>query len=173
LNILNLKKDHSGSVVRDSILKSNESFLSNRDIVPMEPRNRFRVSVVGGGIAGLYCCFELLNECEKAKVDVEVVLLEAQHRLGGRLWTDKTTFSTADNEVFPVELGASWIHGIVDNPLASLANAAEVDFVRTSEDVVMLQAGMNVVDTAKDEYSGKLFDKLLDFAVSYFALISY
>jgi Flavin containing amine oxidoreductase len=167
LNILNLKKDHSGNVVRDSILKSTESLLSNRDIVPMEPRTRFRVCVVGGGIAGLYCCLELLTECEKAKVDVDVVLLEGQGRLGGRLWTDRATFSSSQNgENFAVELGASWIHGIIDNPLASLAKAANVDFVTTSEDVVMLQSGMQVVNSERDEYAGKLFDKVLDFAVS-------
>lgn len=166
LNMLNLKKDHSGNVIWDENARNIDSYIPKRELIPMQSRTQFRVCVVGGGIAGLSCCLELLRECEKQKVNVEVILLEGQNRLGGRLWTDNETFKTVDNEIFPVELGASWIHGITDNPLAALAKGAGVDFVTTSEDVKMLQAGMKLVDAEKDEHSGQLFDKLLDFAVS-------
>lgn len=165
--MLNLKKDHNGNVVRDVSARPSESFLSRRDVIPMKPRFRFRVCVVGGGIAGLTCCLELLRQFENEKIDAEVVLLEGQNRLGGRLWTDRDTFkSVVDGTPLPVDLGASWIHGIVDNPLAVLAKEAKVEFLTTSEDVIMLQAGTKMINAEKDEYAGVLFDKFLDIAVS-------
>lgn len=57
-----------------------------------------KVLIVGGGIAGLTAAIEL------AKTNCEVVLLEAQNRLGGRIFT---IYSGGT----PVELGAEFIHG--------------------------------------------------------------
>jgi hypothetical protein len=170
LGMLNLKKDNSGNVRWDegAIAKTDIPTLLQGAPIPMEPRSRFRVAVVGGGIAGLSCCLEVFVQCERDGLDVEVVLLEGRSRLGGRLWTDRDTFKAGDGvTAFPVDLGASWIHGIDQNPLAALAREAGVDFVRTSEEVKMLKAGMKEVDKAKDESAGILFDKLLDHAVSY------
>lgn len=167
LEILNMKKDNKGNAQWDeqAIAKTDLSTLQGMP-VPMEPRSRFRVAVVGGGIAGLSCCLEVFRQCEREGLDVEVVLLEGRSRLGGRMWTDRDTFKAADGEsAFPVDLGASWIHGIDMNPLAALAREAGVDFVRTSEEVIMLKAGMKEVDKTKDEKAGVLFDKLLDLAV--------
>jgi hypothetical protein len=62
-------------------------------------------------------------------------------------------------------LGASWIHGIDQNPLAAVAREAGAEFVQSSEEVKMLQGGMREVDGEKDEFAGQLFDKLLDLAV--------
>ena len=45
-----------------------------------------------------------------------VVVLEARDRIGGRVWTDR-----ADGLV--TDLGASWIHGIVDSPVFAAAEA--------------------------------------------------
>jgi hypothetical protein len=169
LGMLNLKKDNSGNVRWDegAVAKADIPTLLQGAPTPMEPRSRFRVGVVGGGIAGLSCCLEVFVQCEREGLDVEVVLLEGRSRLGGRLWTDRDTFKAGDGvTAFPVDLGASWIHGIDQNPLAALAREAGVDFVTTSEEVKMLKAGMKEVDKAKDESAGILFDKLLDHAVS-------
>lgn len=82
------------------------------------------------------------------------------------MWTDNGTFTFNDGVTpFPVDLGASWIHGIDLNPLAALAREAGVGFVRTDEDVKMLLAGRVEVDHVKDKKAGELFDKLLDVAV--------
>ena len=56
------------------------------------------VLVIGGGIAGLTATRQL------TAAGVRVTLLEARERLGGRIYTDHTTY-------FPVELGAEFVHG--------------------------------------------------------------
>lgn len=167
LNILQMKKDTSGKLIYDKDVRMSNSVETLQRVkpIPMEDRSRFRVGVIGGGIAGLSCCLELFRICEQEKIDVEIVLVEARSRLGGRILTDTETFKTKDGASFPVDLGASWIHGIDQNPLAALAKEAGASFITTSEDVVMLQAGGQQVDPEKDDRAGELFDKLLDFAV--------
>jgi Flavin containing amine oxidoreductase len=161
LSLLNMRKDHNGNVIwDDSTRPLMDSSSIVKPLIPMEPRSRYRVCVVGGGIAGLSCCLELFRICEKERIDVEVVLVEGRKRLGGRLWTDHETFDS-----FPVDLGASWIHGIDENPLAELAREAGAEFVTTSEDVKIFLAGMQEIDSKKDENAGKLFDEVLDLAV--------
>jgi len=68
-----------------------------------------RVVVVGAGIAGLTVANAL------AHVGVECVVLEARERVGGRL-------HTVDLGGAAVDLGASWIHHPVGNPLRALAD---------------------------------------------------
>lgn len=58
-----------------------------------------RVLVLGGGIAGLTAAWRL------QQAGVEIELLEARDRVGGRLWT------SFEYGPFPVELGAEFIHG--------------------------------------------------------------
>lgn len=66
--------------------------------------------VVGAGVAGLKAARDLHD------AGWSVTVLEARDRLGGRVWTDDATFGA------PVDLGASWIHGLGDaNPVARLA----------------------------------------------------
>jgi monoamine oxidase len=69
--------------------------------MPTPPR---RVAVVGGGLAGLVAARTLVEH------GVEVVVIEARNRIGGRCWTDKG-----------VDLGAHWIHGTEGNPVTNLA----------------------------------------------------
>lgn len=66
-----------------------------------------RVAVVGAGMAGLAAVDRL------SRAGVETVLIEARDRIGGRVWTAASG----------VDLGASWIHGPVGNPLVALADA--------------------------------------------------
>jgi monoamine oxidase len=171
LSLLNMKKDSRGNAIWDDASRPYlDSYLLTSNItklIPMEPRSRYRVCVVGGGIAGLSCCLELFRICERERIDVEVVLVEGRSRIGGRLWTDHDTFKTADsNAKFAVDLGASWIHGIDLNPLAALAVEAGADFVTASEDVKIFLSGMNEIDPKKDVNAGKIFDELLDLAAN-------
>ena len=170
LDTLGMKKGSNGMLVWDQSKRARELLDDTIDLtplIPMEPRSRYRVVVVGGGIAGLSCCMELFQMCERDGVDIEVTLVEGRSRLGGRLWTDRETFKAGDHETpFPVDLGASWIHGIDSNPLAAMALEAKVEFIRASEEVTMLREGGQTVDPEKDEHAGELFDKLLDLAVS-------
>jgi polyamine oxidase len=72
-----------------------------------------RVVIVGAGIAGL----TVANALRQA--DVDCVVLEARDRTGGRL-------RTADLGGWPVDLGGSWIHTPIGNPLRRLADEAGV-----------------------------------------------
>ncbi|WP_284704229.1 flavin monoamine oxidase family protein [Nocardioides bruguierae] len=63
-----------------------------------------RVVVIGAGIAGLTCANALLT------AGVDVVLVEARDRVGGRL-------RTVDVDGHPADLGGSWVHHPEDNPL--------------------------------------------------------
>jgi len=68
------------------------------------------VIVVGAGVAGLTAARLLARE------GARVVVLEARDRIGGRVWTDRRDGRVTD-------LGASWIHGTTDSPVAAAAEA--------------------------------------------------
>jgi len=130
-------------------------------LIPMKARNVFKVGILGGGIAGLACAFELLRLSKSEHLEVEVTILEGRDRVGGRLLTDYDTFS-ADGKGIPVDLGASWIHGIDKNPLANFAREFGIDFVHTNELVKMLGGKMLEIDKNVDTRILKLFDEFLD-----------
>ena len=67
-----------------------------------------RVIVVGGGMAGVSAARALTD------AGVACVVLEARDRLGGRL-------HTVDVGGAPVDLGGSWVHTPVGNPLTAVA----------------------------------------------------
>lgn len=81
---------------------------------------RRRVIVVGAGISGLAAARHLADHGH------EVLVLEARDRIGGRVWTSDRWADA------PVDLGASWIHGIDHNPIAALAAKAKARTVATS-----------------------------------------
>jgi monoamine oxidase len=66
--------------------------------------------IVGAGIAGLTVARILAREGQR------VAVLEARDRVGGRVWTSRSTDGVLD-------LGASWIHGIDGNPVADAVDA--------------------------------------------------
>ena len=77
---------------------------------PVLPGPTRRVAVIGAGIAGLTVA-RLLQAA-----GVEVVVLEARERIGGRIHTMDLAGATID-------LGAAWIHGRSGNPVAAMADA--------------------------------------------------
>lgn len=73
------------------------------------PENtHYDVIVIGAGIAGLSAAHEL------QKAGMKVVVLEANQRIGGRICTVNPWGST-------LELGAAWLPGAENNPLAAIA----------------------------------------------------
>lgn len=78
--------------------------------------------VIGSGFAGIAAANALRN------ASFEVVLLESRDRIGGRIHTD---YSFG----FPVDLGASWLHGVCEeNPLAPIIGRLGLPLYRTSGD---------------------------------------
>ena len=78
------------------------------------------VLVVGAGIAGLSAAQALVCRGH------EVVVLEARKRIGGRIWT------SARWPHAPLDLGATWIHGVKGNPITELADKINACRVTTS-----------------------------------------
>ncbi len=75
--------------------------------------NPGRVIVIGAGWSGLTAANALRN------AGVDVVVLEAKRRPGGRAWTRRVGGH-------PVDLGCSWIHDPIGNPMAKFAAQAGI-----------------------------------------------
>lgn len=58
------------------------------------------VIIIGSGLTGLSLAYFLRN------TNISITLLEANKTLGGRIITDK------ENATSPIELGATWVHGV-------------------------------------------------------------
>ncbi|XP_039016981.1 polyamine oxidase 2-like isoform X2 [Hibiscus syriacus] len=80
------------------------------------------VIVIGAGMAGISAAHAL------HEASIQVTVLESRDRIGGRVHTD---YSFG----FPVDLGASWLHGVSkENPLAPLISRLGLPLYRTSGD---------------------------------------
>lgn len=99
-----------------------------------------RVVVLGAGVAGLAAAADL------NAAGFDVLVLEARDRLGGRVFSDPT-WSDA-----PVDVGASWIHGIEDNELYDRVKAWGLETATTDYDArVRFDAeGERLSDAASD-----------------------
>lgn len=80
-----------------------------------------KILIIGAGIAGLAAAKYFKER------GVEVVLIEAQEKVGGRLRTDRSVGVAFDE-------GASWIHGPEGNPITALATAAAATTFLTDDD---------------------------------------
>lgn len=105
-----------------------------------------QVVVVGAGIAGLAAANAL------AHAGVPAVVLEGRDRIGGRL-------HTADVGGSPVDLGGSWIHSPIGNPLTAWAEQLGVE--RRPADIT---AGMVGVDPASGRLPAEVFERLMALA---------
>lgn len=101
--------------------RPTETYDDGTDAIPGGVRGEpERVIVVGAGFAGLTAANALRN------AGVDVVVLEGRRRIGGRAET-----RTVGGH--PIDLGCSWIHDPVGNPLTRFAEQAGVG--RTPADI--------------------------------------
>lgn len=106
---------------------------------PVRAARSRRVAVIGAGMSGLACARRL------AAAGAETIVLEARDRIGGRIRTDRRWSG------LPVDLGASWIHGVTGNPVAALAREAGARHVATSyEASIAYGPGGDAVDIDAD-----------------------
>lgn len=78
--------------------------------------------IIGAGISGIAAAQELQRN------GFEVTVLEGRNRMGGRIFTSRLWPD------IPLELGASWIHGIRGNPLTQLADQIGAYRIATDSD---------------------------------------
>ena len=79
------------------------------------------VIVIGAGISGLAAAKKLKEK------GFNIIVLEAQDKVGGRLRTNRSLGVAFDE-------GASWIHGIDGNPITTLAQQAGMNTAFTDDD---------------------------------------
>jgi monoamine oxidase len=82
--------------------------------------NKAEIVIIGAGIAGINAAYNLQREGYK------VIVLEGRSRIGGRVWTDRSWKN------YSLDMGASWIHGVKDNPIAKLAK--KIDAITSKTD---------------------------------------
>ena len=99
-----------------------------------------KVIVVGAGMAGLVAATRL------KQAGMEVEILEAGNRVGGRMWTD-TSLGMA------LDLGAAWVHGAGEkNPLTSLVKKLSIPVLETDADSLALYSdGEEISDELYEE----------------------
>lgn len=97
--------------------------------VTSRQRRKKVVAVIGAGLAGLVAAAEL------EKSGLQVVVLEARDRVGGRV---EGVELQVGNRVANVDVGAAHIHGDDRNPVMALAKKAGVDLLPHGQKVMAL-----------------------------------
>lgn len=102
---------------------------------PRVSTNGPAIVVIGAGISGLAAARDLQRQ------GCQVIVLEGRDRIGGRIYTNRELG-------MPVDLGASWIHGIEGNPIAELVDQARIRTAITNYDDLALFNGAERVAPA-------------------------
>lgn len=132
---------------RRSLLASLAALLATPALGQVKGKS---VIVIGAGLAGLTAARAL------QQAGAKVTVVEARDRIGGRIWTSRQWPD------LPIDMGASWIHGLDGNPVTDLALQAGAETIETSFDAAMaLDAAGHEIDLT-DAY--ELTEELLETA---------
>jgi monoamine oxidase len=113
------------------------------------------VIIVGAGIAGLRAAQTLQQNGRR------VLVIEARNRIGGRIWTD-------DSTGLPLDFGASWIHGTIGNPIASIAAQLGATLIATDdEDIRRFDSAGNLLASNLDDRIETLLERYFPRAREY------
>lgn len=84
----------------------------------------YEVGVIGAGVAGLTSAQNLISNGL-----TDVIVLEGNSRIGGRLWTYPLPKLNNSNEYVYVDLGGAWIHGAKGNPVYEFLESHGVELL--------------------------------------------
>jgi monoamine oxidase len=127
----------TGAIMPCTVVASNTS---NPDVV-----------VVGAGAAGLAAARNLLE------AGLSVIVLEAEHRIGGRAFTESETFG------FPYDRGCHWLHHASTNPWIAYGRKNGFDVYEDEGEEFILENGSAYQGEKLDEYY-EAFDLILESA---------
>uniref|UniRef100_A0AAR2LAQ8 [histone-H3]-N(6),N(6)-dimethyl-L-lysine(4) FAD-dependent demethylase n=1 Tax=Pygocentrus nattereri TaxID=42514 RepID=A0AAR2LAQ8_PYGNA len=124
------------------------TLLAKRPLLP-EPYHNKKVLVIGAGPSGLAAARQLQN------FGMQVVVLEARERIGGRVWDDSSLGVT-------VGRGAQIVNGCVNNPIALMCEQLGVRMHKLRERCDLIQEGGQITDPAIDKRMDFHFNAILD-----------
>jgi polyamine oxidase len=117
--------------------------------IPQSSKKKAKVLVLGAGISGLAAAKDLQNN------GFEVLVLEARSRIGGRI-------HTFHEWGYPMDLGASWIHGLDKNPITQLAKEANLHLMETDYESLQFWSQGKEFDYLSKIRSAKEFQSMED-----------
>lgn len=120
---------------------------------PLPTRKRGKVIIIGAGIAGLIAAQQL------TQFGMEVTILEARDRVGGRVVTFRKGSFIAD-------LGSTVVTGLGGNPVAVISKQINMQLHKIKQKCPLHEANGTTVPKDKDEMVEREFNRLLE-ATSY------
>ncbi|KAJ7991478.1 hypothetical protein DPEC_G00284290 [Dallia pectoralis] len=120
-----------------------------RALLPERYHNK-NVIVIGAGASGLAAARQLQN------FGMQVVVLEARERIGGRVWDDTSLGGIT------VGRGAQIVNGCVNNPIALMSEQLNMKMHKLGERCDLFQEGGSATDPAIDKRMDFHFNAILD-----------
>ncbi len=111
--------------------------------------NQTQVLVIGAGIAGLAAARELQAQ------GISVTILEGRSRIGGRVYSDRSLNN------MPLDMGASWIHGINNNPIYQLAQSGNIQILETDYEEIELYGNNKFLSDQEQEIIEQRLETIL------------
>lgn len=93
----------------------------------------YEVGIIGAGVAGLTSAQHLIS-----KGLTDIIVLEGNFRIGGRLWTYPFPKLNNPNEYAYVDLGGAWIHGVKGNPVYEFLENLGVELLSDSVCIIYI-----------------------------------